>query len=265
MKLSAPIYVLKVQAQKLRKEKLMTNTEALDLIAKREGFNSWSLMQSKKDEMFPTSYDEILEFFNPGDIVLIGARPSKGKTVFTIGLLVQAIQMKLAKNYFFSLSEVHKDIRSRMAIYDKTIEEDNKFVVHDYSNEINAEYIIEKTKNSISKKSLIIVDYLQLLDEKRTNPSLQDQVMQLKNYAKEKECIVIFISQMSREIENRADQKPNMSDVRLPNPLELKYFNKIILLHKENNSDQVDVLFYRPKEFSFKIGWDQDLRFHSLK
>ena len=88
MKLSAPIHVLKAQAQQLKKEKSITNTEALDLIAKREGFNSWSLLQSKKEEMFPNSYDEILDFFNPGDIILIGARPGKGKTVFTIGLLV---------------------------------------------------------------------------------------------------------------------------------------------------------------------------------
>ena len=34
------------------------------------------------------------------DIVLIGARPSKGKTIFTVGLFVQAIQKKLAPNYF---------------------------------------------------------------------------------------------------------------------------------------------------------------------
>lgn len=88
MKLSAPIHVLKTQAQQLKKEKGITNTAALDLIAKREGFESWSLLQSKKDDMFPKSYDEILGFFNPGDIVLVGARPAKGKTVFTMGLLV---------------------------------------------------------------------------------------------------------------------------------------------------------------------------------
>jgi replicative DNA helicase len=265
VKLSAPIHVLKAEAQKLKKEKSITNTEALDLIAKREGFNSWSLLQSKKDDMFPKSYDEILDFFNPGDIVLIGARPSRGKTVFTIGLFVQAIQRKLAKNYFFSLSEVHKDIAGRIALYDSSIGEKNQFVELNYSNEINANYIIENTKKSISKKSIIVVDYLQLLDEKKTNPSLQDQVEMLKNFAKEKECIVIFISQLRRELENKIDQTPTMEDIRLPNPLELKFFNKIILLKNESNSSElVDVLFYRPKEFSFKVGWAKDLKFYSL-
>lgn len=267
MKLSAPIHVLKSQAQQLRKEKGITNTEALDLIAKKEGFNSWSLLQSKKDDMFPTSYDEILEFFNPGDIVLIGSRPGKGKTVFTIGLLVQAIQKKRAPNYCFSLSEVHKDIAGRIALYDETIGENNPYLGGlDYSNDICADYIIQKTSKTISKNSVIVVDYLQLLDEKRSNPSLQDQVFKLKNYAKEKECIVIFISQINRELENRADKKPTMDDIRLPNPLELKFFNKILLLHKSKEEEQmVDVLFCRPKEFSFKVGWGKDSKFYSLK
>lgn len=265
MKLSAPIHVLKSQAQLLRKEKSITNTEALDLIAKREGYNSWSLLQSKKEEMFPTSYDEILDFFNPGDIVLIGARPGKGKTVFTIGLLVQAIQKKQAPNYCFSLSEIHKDIAGRITSYDESIGENNKYIVLDYSNEISADYIIEKTKNTISKNSVIVIDYLQLLDEKRSNPTLQEQVFKLKNYAKEKECIVIFISQLKRELEYRTDKRPVMDDIRLPNPLELKFFNKIILLHKGDKEERmVDVLFYRPKEFAFKVGWDQSLKFHSL-
>lgn len=263
MKLSAPIHVLKAQAQLLKKEKAITNTEALDLIAKREGYNSWALLQSKKDDMFPKSYDEILDFFNPGDIVLIGAQPSKGKTAFTIGLFVQAIKKKIAKNYCFSLSEVHKNVEDIMTAYDESIVEKSHYFELDYSNDINAKYIIEKTHKTISKRSLIVIDYLQLLDEKRSNPPLQDQVEQLKNYAKEKECIVIFISQISRELENRSDAKPSMEDIRLPNSLELKFFNKIILLHNEiDNSQVVNVLFYRPKEFSFKVEWDKKLKFY---
>lgn len=269
VKLSAPIHVLKAQAQQLKKEKGITNTEALDLIAKREGFNSWALLQSKKDDMFPKNYEEILDFFNPGDIVLIGARPSKGKTSFTIGLFVQAIQRKIAPNYFFTLSEVHKDIASRIAIYDESIGHMNEhlgFIGVDYSNDISADYIIERTKGTISKKSVIVVDYLQLLDEKRSNPPLEEQVSKLKKFALDNECIVIFISQLNREVEDRVQKRPLLEDVRLPNPLNLKFFNKIIMLHRpDENLAVVDVIFYRPKEFNFKVGWDKDLKFHSLK
>lgn len=265
MKLSAPIHVLKGQAQLLKKEKAITNTEALDLIAKREGFDSWSLLQSKKDDMFPKSYDEILGFFNPGDIVLIGARPSKGKTVFTMGLFVQSIHKTSAMNFCFSLEGAHKDIAKTMAIYDESIGDKNKFFQLDYSNDISADYIIEKIKNSVTKNSLIVIDDLQLLDEKRTNPPLQVQVEKLKNFAREKECVVVFISQLDRALENKSDKKPTMDDIRLQNPLEFKFFNKIMLLHKEDEaSSDVNVLFYRPKEFSFKVGWDQSSKFYSI-
>jgi replicative DNA helicase len=262
MKLSAPIHVLKSQAQLLRKDQSISNTEALNLIAKREGYNSWSLLHSEHRDGFPSSYDGILEYFNPGDLVLIGARPSKGKTAFTIGLLVQAIQKKIAMNYCFSLSELHKDIAGRMNVYDESLGDSNQFFDLDYSNDISANYIINKTQKNISQGSVIVIDYLQMLDEKRTNPSLQEQVESLKNYAKEKGCIIIFISQLQREIENRLDKRPIVGDVRLPNPLELKLFNKLLLLYKaDEDSSDVEVIFYRPKEFSFFVKWDSSLKF----
>ena len=117
----------------------------------------------------------------------------------------------------------------------------------DYSDEISADYIIEKTKDGINKKLVIVIDYLQLLDEKKSNPTLQEQVFKLKKYAKEKECVVIFISRHKRELEYRADKRPLSEDIRLPNPLELRLFNKIILLHKEDKEERiVNVLFSRP-------------------
>lgn len=260
MKLSAPIHVLKGQAQLLRKEKSISNTDALNIIAKREGYNSWSLLHSEHRDGFPSSYDGILDYFNPGDLVLIGSRPGMGKTVFTIGLFVQAILKKAAKNYCFSLSEVHKDIAKRMAIYDESLGSQNQFFELDYSNDISANYILNKTKKDISKGSVIVIDYLQMLDEKRVNPSLQEQIEILKNYAKEKGCIILFISQLQREVENK---KPTIDDVRLPNPLDLKLFNKLLLLFKpQKDSDNVEVIFNRPKEFSFSVKWDSSLKFY---
>lgn len=265
MKLSAPINVLKAQAQELKKEKAISNTEALDLIAKREGFNSWALLQSKKDDMFPKAYDEILGFFNPGDIVLIGSRAGKGKTVFSLGLLAQSIQKKEVKNYCFSFSETAKDVEERLALYDESIEEKNAYFELDFSDDISADYIIEKTKNTVLKNSLIVIDYLQMLDVKISNAPLQVQIEKLKTFAREKECVVIFISQIRKEIEGKADQKPLLEEISLPESVELKFFNKIILLHKAKAlSTKVDVLFYRPKEFNFQVGMAQTGKFYSL-
>ena len=66
MKLSSPIHVLKSKAKKLKAEQSISMTQALNLIAKEEGFNSWSLLASKRNENLPTKYSEILDFFNEG-------------------------------------------------------------------------------------------------------------------------------------------------------------------------------------------------------
>ena len=264
MKLSAPIHVLKSQAKSLKKTELTTMTEALDKIANQEGFSTWSLLQSKGSEVFPKSYDEILNFFNGGDLVLIGARPSYGKTSFTIGLFVKAIQQKRSKSYYFTLAETHKDVAGRIGIYDKQIGQDDNLFELNYSNDICADYIIKHTKDGIGDNSVIVIDYLQLLDEKRINEPLQDQIEKLKSYAKEKNCIMIFISQVNREIEYKNDRRPCIDDIRLPNPLDINLLNKIIFLyHERDDSTEVEVSFSGKSEHKLKVGWNRsEIRFY---
>jgi replicative DNA helicase len=232
-------------------------TENLDIIAKREGYSSWSLLVSKQSNNLPNSYSDVFDYFNHGDLVLIGARPGIGKTSFSIGLLVQAIQNKKAKNFYFTLSEVHKDLAGRIATYDESIGHHNPFLGYSYSNDIQASYIIKNTESEVSEGSLIVIDYLQLLDERRVNDPLQGQVEQLKEYAKKTGCIIIFISQLMREIENRTSLKPSLNDIRLPNPLNLNLINKVILLYKDKSKlDKTKVLFLKPKEHIFEASWD---------
>jgi replicative DNA helicase len=260
MKLSAPIYILKSHAKELKKNQDIPMIEALNLVAKREGFSSWSLLYSKSNNLLPTRRQDVLGYFNPGDLVLIGGRPSLGKTNFTISLFVQAIQKIASKHFLFSLEEIHKDIAGRMAYYDKSIGmSDEKFSL-DYSNEISAGYIIGKTKNDISQSSVVVVDYLQLLDHKRSNPPLQEQIEMLKIFAKEKGCILIFISQIMREIELRMDKRPNLKDIKLVNPLDLNLFNKILFLYRSTqHPNDAEVIFRQPVNHVFKIIWDDAL------
>lgn len=258
MKLSLPIFVLKNQAKTLKRCQSISMIEALNKIAEGEGYSSWSLLKSKYSSSLPCDYNEVLDYFNDGDLVLIGARPGTGKTSFTIGFFIQAIQRKLAMNYFFTLSEVKKGVVGRMEMYDKSIDRFDQFFSLNYSNKINADYIIKSTEEGISRGSLIVVDYLQLLDEKRVNPPLQKQIEELKKYAREKGCIIIFISQLDREVENRSNKEPSIDDVRLPNPLDLSLMNKIILLYREEkDSGCGKVIVCRPKEHCFNIQFNK--------
>jgi replicative DNA helicase len=228
-KLSAPLYVLKQKAKALKKQTGVSLNQALDEMAKQEGYQSWSLLAAKAKEIFPKEREEILDYLNPGDLMLIAARPGVGKTTFCLQILLQAVK-EGTHGYFFSLEYTHRDVASKVADLDESVGGNHELLHFDFSDEICSDYIVEKTA-SVSKGSVIVVDYLQLLDQKRSNPSLQLQVERLKAHAKSRGCIVIFISQVDRSFEMTGRDRPTMEDVRLPNPLDLKLFNKSMFLH----------------------------------
>lgn len=275
MKISNPIYVLRRQAKELKRRQDVSLSEALNQVASREGFDSWSLLMSKSQSVFPTKYSETLGFLNDGDLVLVAARPGVGKTTFSIGLFAQAIEEERPRGFCFTLVESPPQLERRIARYSAkfanaqangTGEEDAEPYLLSYSNDICAEYIISESRHQLEPGSLIIVDYLQLLSEKRTHPPLQEQVEQLKKFASEVGCIILFICQLDRQVESRTNQKPPLEDIRLPNPLDLGLFNKIILLYRETSaSEEAEVSFVGRFSHDFRAGFDPiDARFFDL-
>jgi len=255
MKTAFPIFVLRRQAKELKKSRGIPLSEALDEIAQREGFRSWSLLMSKRRAVYPTQYSETLGFLNPGDLVLVGARPGMGKTSFSIGMFVQAIEEKRPKGFFFTLAMTAPELTERISRYNERVRGDDEVYRLDDSNDICADYIISKAKGRVAPGSLIVVDYLQLLSEKRVNPPLQEQVEQLKRFALESGCILVFICQLDRRLESRSDPRPTVGDIRLPNPLDLGLFNKIILLYREASTpEEVEVSFAGRFDHEFRAG-----------
>lgn len=242
VKLSAPIYVLKAQAKELKQSKSISMTEALNEIAQREGYSSWSLLQSKSKELIPQTRDEVLGYLNAGDLVLVGSRPGFGKTTFALKLILQAVG-EGKRCFLFSLEESRKQIAARVADINENLGENNPNLLFDFSEEISSEYIIKKCTGKLESGSLIAIDYLQLLDQQRNKPHLQSQIQDLKAFAKEHSCILIFISQLDRNFESTAKERPELQDVRLPNPLDLGLFNKVIFLHENK------VWFAAPRKF----------------
>ena len=111
-------------------------TEALDEIAKTEGFSSWSLLLAKSKELIPKTQEDILNYLNPGDLMLIGARPGLGKTTFTLQILLQAVKEK-RQCYFFSLEYSRRDLAAKLADLDESIGQNNPFIHFDFSDEIS--------------------------------------------------------------------------------------------------------------------------------
>lgn len=240
MKLSAPIFVLKAQAKELKNTEKISLNEALDIIAQKEGFSSWSLLAAKAKDILPKNKKELLDFLNPGDLALLASRPQMGKTSFALGILVEAMRTQRS-GYFFSLESDRKQTASKLAVIDEKLGENQRLLKFDFSNDISADYVCNSLSEVELADSVIVIDYLQLLDQKRTNPALQEQVEKLKKFAADKKCIFILISQVDRFAESWAENPASLKDIRLPNPLDLSLINKIIFL------DQGRMIFLKPK------------------
>lgn len=227
MRLSAPFFKLKRQAKLLAREHDIPLHKALDRVAVSDGFRSWSHLASSSSKARPT--EQILAQLNSGDMLLLGARPGHGKTLLGLELAVAASQAGW-KGFFFTLDYNENDIQKRLQALSIDSKKTAKSFFIDTSDDICANHIIDRL-GEISGKALVVLDYLQLLDQKRTNPDLGTQILTLKSFAQSSGSIIVAISQIDRSFDLNGKQLPELSDVRLPNPFDLSFFNKTCFLH----------------------------------
>ncbi|GGI28638.1 DNA helicase [Bradyrhizobium guangdongense] len=227
MKLSAPIYHLKRKAKRLSREEGIPLHDALDRIATTEGFSAWSMLAAKAAALTPAN--KLFPQFRPGDLVLVGARPGQGKTLMSLELAVEAMKSG-HRAAFFSLDYTEKDVLDRLrAIGAQPAQFDELFEV-DCSDAISADYIVKQMATA-PRGTVVVIDYLQLLDQRRENPDLTVQVCALKSFARDNGLIIVFISQIDRSYDPATKPCPELSDVRLPNPLDLKLFDKTCFMN----------------------------------
>jgi len=227
MRLSAPVYQLKRKARLLSREARIPLHEALDRIAAQEGFAGWSLLVARASSETPAG--KLFARLSRGDLVLVGARPGHGKTLMSLELAVQAMKSG-NRAVFFTLEYTERDLLDRFraigverANFDGLFEFDN-------SDDISAGYIVGKLATA-PRGTLVVIDYLQLLDQKRENPELMHQVRTLQSFARTKGLIFVFISQIARSYDPSTKPLPDLDDVRLPNPLDLTLFTKTCFLN----------------------------------
>jgi replicative DNA helicase len=227
MKLSAPIYILKQQAKTLSQRDKMRLHVALDQIAAREGFKAWSHLASQWQRQ--NTGGAVYGQFKAGDLVLIGSRPGQGKTLLGIGLAVEAMA-RGNHAAFFTLEFTATIVADLFTKLGKNMAQFEDRFVLDTSDDICAQHITLKIA-AMPRHAFVVVDYLQLLDQRRDKPPLEDQVRQLSALARDKQAVIVCLSQINRSFDSNTKQCPEMRDVRLPNPADLSLFNKACFLH----------------------------------
>lgn len=225
MKLSMPIYQLKRKARMLARNGPIPLHVALDRVAAEEGFHRWSLLAAKAASPGIPQFAQL----EPGHLVLIGARPLQGKTVTALRLAVEAMRAG-HRAVVFTLEYTRGEVLDRLdAIGVDGIDLDRVFEC-DNSDAICADHIIHRLADA-PVGTLVVVDYLQILDQDRRKPALMDQIAALKTFASERAIILVFVSQIDRSYDPLSKPYPDFDDVRLPNPVDLSLFDKSYFLN----------------------------------
>ncbi|MBO6512116.1 MAG: DNA helicase [Roseibium sp.] len=232
MKLSVPIYRLKRNARLLARDKNIPLYAALDRVARNEGFSSWSLLSAHAAQTRPAA--GLFTRLQNGDVLLLGARPGQGKTLRGLELLVDAGRND-RQAVFFTLDYSEEETRTHLEKLADTgvCPMGNLEIVA--SDDISADFVMEHLAKSAAG-TVAVIDYLQLLDQQRTKPALAEQLTALSGFAREKGIVLVFLSQIDRSFDARTKALPDINDIRLPNPVDLKLFTKACFIHGKASS-----------------------------
>ncbi|HEB75757.1 MAG TPA: replicative DNA helicase [Nitrospirae bacterium] len=205
--------------------------------------------------------DELTTGFQPGDLIIVGGRPSMGKTAFALNL-AQYVGVELNEPVaIFSLEMSKKQLALRMLCSEAMVDSNSvrkgfirkedwhkltsaagklaeaPIFIDDASNtsvlEMRAKARRLKMEHGLS---MVIVDYLQLMrgrgNFERREQEISEISRSLKALAKELDLPVIALSQLNRGVELRQDKRPTLADLRESGAIE-QDADVIIFLYRD--------------------------------
>ncbi|HMN67105.1 MAG TPA: replicative DNA helicase [Bdellovibrionales bacterium] len=210
--------------------------------------------------------DELTAGFHPGELTIIAARPSMGKTAFSLNIALHAALTNKKKVAYFSVEMGKEQVMVRMLAQSAKIRlgdlrigkiddqawprlintaaalsETGLFI--DDTSGISPFDIRAKCRRMKAKYGLdmIMIDYLQLMNMKQRYESREREVSEisklLKSVAKELAVPVIALAQLNRGVEGRSDRRPMLSDLRESGSIE-QDADVIMMLFREDYYDK---------------------------
>lgn len=196
----------------------------------------------------PTGYiglDEMIGGLRESELILVGARPSMGKSSFMLGLAENVCLETGRVAAIFSLemsrAALEKRLLASLALVDVRRAMSGKYLsgmereklhralaqlveaqIHiDDSSSLTPTQIRAKArrlKQRLGRLDVILLDYLQLVNPGRKYGNRQEEVAAvtraLKAMAKELNCPVVALTQVARSSEQRQDKRPTLADLR---------------------------------------------------
>ncbi len=211
--------------------------------------------------------DTLTSGFHSGELIIIAARPSIGKTTFAMNIVHNICNQEKKPCLVFSLEMTKEQLAQRLLCAEAEVESQKLRTGHIrgedwsrlaravtnlshmplYIDDTPAISIIEMRARARRLKSkvglgLIMIDYLQLMQGRRKFESRQIEISEisrsLKFMAKEMACPVIALSQLSRAVEMTRDFRPQLAHLRESGAI-------------EQDADLV-LLLYRPEKHGIK-------------
>lgn len=212
------------------------------------------------------SVDRVTGGWQDSDLIILAARPSMGKTDVMLQFakyagwsdripIIFSLEMPAVKLRDRLLASVGKYNRGKFKNLERFMSKEEKERWLETSASVNRTniQIFDKPRQSISemrmkirrtlsehpgKKPVIFIDYLTLI--KSTNffggnmhLQVSEIVQELKSVAKEYECPVICLAQLSRGVEQRQDKRPILSDLRESGGIE-ETADVVIFLYRDS-------------------------------
>jgi replicative DNA helicase len=249
----------------LSEKQVSSNLEHLGKIAG----DVYDMIEEKSRRGIETDFydlDDMLNGLQNGEMLIVAARPSMGKTAFAMNVVEQVAARQLGVGVF-SLEMSKQQLAQRMMCSRARVDQQRvrkgqlsnqeyqslaqavlqmkKFPIFvDDSPSLTVLEFRTKARRLKFEKDirLIVIDYLQLMDNPGPD-SRQQQISEIsrgiKAVARELEIPIICLSQLNRASEGREGHRPRMSDLRESGSIE-QDADVVMLLHREDYYRQTE-------------------------